>query len=221
MRTSLPVVLLFLLLWSGCSQYTAVEYREVDSTNYVKITRETGSSIEGTVIKPEPHQIVLLDRNRQTVAVSKSTIKTIKRKQPVQDDFGRGISEEEIRRHQTRRDRTLYGIGGGMLSFGISFFIGSMIGNTSDQGASVMVSTAAGGTLLGTAWFLHAGKNKDRETAIRRIHAERQSAEVVPQDPAQTDQVKQMIENERKKQEELRKEREALLKQLQQPSGNP
>jgi hypothetical protein len=220
MRIPLITLLMTVFFLSGCSQYTAVEYREVDRTNYVVLKQETGAPVEGTVVRPEPHQLVLLDSRGQTVTVSKSVILSIKRKQPVLDDFGRGIAEEEIRGHQMRRSTTIYGIGGGILSFGISFFAGSMLGNASDRGATVMAATAAGGTLLGTALFLHAGRNQDRKTAVQRINTERKSAEIVPPDQTQKEVLTKRLEDERKKQEELRKEREALLKQLQQPSGN-
>jgi hypothetical protein len=221
MKNRLSFVLPVLVFCSSCSHYTAVDYREVEKTNTVALKQDTGSSIKGTVFKVEPHQIVLLDRNRQTVAVPKSTIVSIRRKKPVLDDFGKGISEDEIGQRKTGKNTTLYGIGGGMLSFGISFFVGSMIGNSANQGASVMASTSACGTVLGTAWFLHAGKNKDRKTAIQLIKTERKSAEITPPDQTQSENVRRMLEDERKKQEDLRKEREELLRQLQQPPGNP
>ncbi|HEX9935199.1 MAG TPA: hypothetical protein VGB38_08385 [bacterium] len=209
-------------LTAGCSHYTAVDYREVNPTNRVVIEQDTGARIEGTVVRAEPHEIVLIDKNQQTVAVSKSVVRKIKRKPPMVDEFGNGISEEEVEQRLTKRSTTLYGIGGGMLSFGISFFAGSLIGNATNRGGQILAVSTVVGTAIGTVWFLQAGKNKDLQTAIQSVKAERRTAEIIPPNgKAPETDLQQRLENERKKQEELRKEREALLKQLNQPSNAP
>jgi hypothetical protein len=199
-----------------------VEYRDVEKSNHVQIALNSGSTLTGTVLKTEPHQIILLIKDQQPIPVQKSAIRSIKRIPMVLDDFGNGISEEEIQKNKTHRNAKIYGIGGGVLSFGISFFIGSMIGNASDNGGTVMAASTAAGTLLGTALFINAGKNKDQKTAIEKIRENRQTAEILPGEPKKTPlDMKQILEDEKKKQEELRKEREELLKQLQQSPNNP
>ncbi len=217
------VLFLFCILLSfGCSRYSLVDYRDVDKTNSITIALDSGTQISGTVVNIEPYQIVLRDKNDQTVTVQKSVVRNIKRRQPVLDDFGNGISDQEIRRVQTKHNTTIYGIGGGALSLGVSFFLGSMIANASDRGGAGLTNATIGGTMVGTALFLHAGKNKDRQTAIRKVKDFRRSTEITPsQEKKSPEQMQQLLDSERQKQEELRKERENLLKQLQQPPSNP
>jgi small nuclear ribonucleoprotein (snRNP)-like protein len=210
------------LVIGGCSHYSVVDYRNVDTTNDVRVKLDSGADISGTVTKIEPHQMTVLDQRHETVSIQKSNIQTIKRKPPVTDDFGNGISNADILLHQTKRNKTIYGIGGGVLSFGISFFAGSLIGNAGGNGGAILAASTLGGTAIGTVMFLHAGQNKDRTLAIRKINEIRRSAEIVPKEKnISSDDMKHMLEEERKKQEELRKEREDLLKQLQESSGNP
>lgn len=222
MLKTFSIILFCILLCSGCSRYSLVDYRDVDKTNSVTVVLNSGAQISGTVMSIEPYQIVLQGKKDETVTVQKSAVRTIKRKQPVLDDFGNGISEQEIQHAQTKRNTLIYGIGGGALSLGASFFLGSMIANASERGGAGLAATAGGGTVLGTALFLHAGKNKDRQTAIRKVRDFRRSLEINPSREKKTpEQMQQMLDSERQKQEDLRKERENLLKQLQQPQTNP
>lgn len=222
MRRILSIFVLFVFLWSGCSQYALVDYRNVDATNSVSVTNHSGATLVGTVVQIEPYQIVLQGKNNETFSIQKTTIRSIKRKEPVKDDFGNGISEKEIQSRQTHRHTLIYGIGGGVLSMGISFFAGSLVGNASSKGGPVFAATFAGGSILGGSLFLHAGKNKDRQTAIERVKDERRNTEIMPPELKRSPaQMQQILDDERKKQEELRKEREELLKQLQQTPNNP
>ena len=70
----------------------------------------------------------------------------------------------------------LYTIGGGGLSFGASFFIGSVLSrrfDDADQGRTAMWTTAAAGTVLGTILFAKAGAKHDRYIAIEKIREQR------------------------------------------------
>jgi hypothetical protein len=200
----------------SCSQFHQVDYRDVEKTNCVSVKMNAGSSITGTVQQAEPHQLVVLGKNREAVTIQKSMIRNVRRKPPIKDDFGNGISEDEIAQVQTRRNMTVYGIGGGILSLGISFFAGSMIGNSSNNAGPAMGAVATGGMVLGTALFIHAGQNRDRQNAIRKIREMRRASENIPPTEGKgPGDVNRLLEEERKKQEDLRKERETLLKQLQ------
>lgn len=206
------VVMVFIV---GCGNRALVNYGQVEDTNYVYTKLVTGKMYEGTVLKSEPHQLVLKLKDGTQKSISKSSIESIKRKPPVTDDYGRGISEDEIKMNQENKNAAIYGIGGGILSFGASFFVGSMIGNSMDDGGSVMLGTTAVGGSLGTLMFVKAGKAKDREEAIIKIQDERRTQSVdIDQKTDTEEEIEKSILEEKKKQEELRIEREKLLKQL-------
>jgi len=215
----------FALVFAGCAHYSPVEYRDVEKTNTVSVLLQSGATVRGTVQRIEPHQIVLMTDGRETAQVQKSSIRSIRRKPPVQDDFGQGISEQEIGRYKTNRNTVVYGIGGGLLSFGASFFAGSLLGHASESGGTVLAATAASGTLVGTVLFLRAGRNQDRKTAIEEIREIRRSADVTVPDaekpPTDSTDVQHMLDVEKQKQDELRKQREELLRQLEQPPKQP
>lgn len=205
-----------LIVLSGCAKRIPVTYDQVEQTNYVEITLVSGKKVEGTVVNSELHQLTVVPRGQRRQVISKSTIRSIKRKPPVVDDFGYGISEEEIESVRTNKNTLIYGIGGGALSFGASFFGGSLIAQDSTNSGSVLGATTAIGGGLGTYLFIRAGRAKDRQEAIEKIRAERRSNELKKlEDETQTsNEVEKMLEDEKKKQEELRKEREAILREL-------
>jgi hypothetical protein len=218
-KNTAGIVLIGLFLCTGCAKRALVTYNQVEETNYVEVTLLSGEKVEGSATKMEPHQLTIRKKNRELRVIPKSSVRTIKRKPPIIDDFGKGISEEEIRSTQTSRHTVIYGIGGGALSVGASFFVGSLIANSSEKsgGTALAASTAAGGG-LGTFLFVRAGKKKDRKEAIERIREERRSTEIKedPNKEKTQDALKKQLEDEKRRQESLRQEREKLLRELEQ-----
>lgn len=207
-----------LMLSGGCAHRAIVPYEHVEKTNSVLVELVSGKSIEGTVLKKEPHQITLFMKDRGRQVIPKSSVRLIKRKPPVYDDFQNGISEEEIKSVQTNKNAVVYGIGGGALSTGLSFFLGSLASKSMDEnGGTVLVATTAGGGGLGIILFTIAGKRKDRKVAIETIREKRRTQEIGSKSDQDVspDALKTQLEQEKRRHEELRKEREILLKELE------
>lgn len=205
-----------IFIFQGCSQFSYVPFDQVESTNTVRIKLQTGRKIEGTVLKKEPYHLEIKTQADRDTLIPKVAILSLSRKTPVYDDFGKGISEEEIRLHLSKRNTTIYGIGGGLLSFGISFFMGSLVGQSVDQGSRIFAMTTVGGTGLGTWIFVHAGKKKDRNEAIQAIRIQRKNVALpVQEKPSSQKSPWELIEIEKQKREEMRKQREQLLKELE------
>jgi hypothetical protein len=206
------IVIIGLSLCIGCAKHSLVPYEQVENTNYIYIKLTNGEEIQGTAFKNEPHQISVLLKNGDEKIVPKSTIQSIRRKPPLYDDFGKGISEEEIKAVKTNKHTVIYGLGGGVLSLGVSFFVGSAI---QGSGSTLTVTMLAGGG-LGTAFFINGGRLKDRRDAIEKIRQRRRSIELKNEEiNVQTpDALQKQLEAEKKKQEDLRKQREQLLRDL-------
>lgn len=222
MRKSIPWFLLATVWICGCSQMAVVPYEKVEKTNRVSVRLDSDRKVEGTVIKADPVQIILNRPDGGSVAVPRDRIAVIRRKPPVSDEFGRGISEEEIRSVQTGRRAAVYGVGGGSLSLGFSFFAGSLLGHSSANGGAVLAATAALGTGLGTAFFLKAGRQKDRQAAIETIRLRRRNAATRPDSPAPgPEEIRNRIEEERRMREEARRQREELLREIESGDRKP
>jgi len=205
-----------ILSFWGCAHWQEVTYSDVKTDNTVRISLVSGEGITGTVKKTEPHQIIILKENK-FFKISKSSIKNIKILPPVYDDFGRCISEREIKSVKTNKNAVIYGIGGGALSFGTSFFIGSMLaGEDTSKSGGVLIGTTAAGTGLGTILFVKAGMAKDRKEAIEKVKEKRrlQAQKKLNKKNPETKNIQDMIKKEKEKQEQLQKEREKLLKEL-------
>ena len=212
------IAMIALFLFSGCGgSRQMVTYNDVERTNSVEVLLTTGEKVEGTVVSAQPLELVVLTKNRQKVNIPKSSIRRITRKPPVKDDFGKGISEEEIQMTKTNKNAVIYGIGGGALRLPGSFFVGSAISHNQDEGAATLAGVTLGGTAAGTYLFYKAGQRKDRTDAIEMIRMKRRQKTIKTQkseNEKMTDELKQDLAKEKEKQEKLRKEREELLKKL-------
>ncbi len=223
-KKAYAVLLFIIFIFSGCAERNPVTYRDVEETNYVQVRLTSGKIIEGTVLNVEPHQLTIFKRDRTRQTVLQSSIREIKRKPPVYDDFGKGISEEEIKSVQQNRNATVYGIGGGALCMGACFFVSSLIGHNMEEGGTIVTASTIVGGVIGTVLFVNGGKTKDRFEAINKIVEKRRMTEYqkkqVKQKKTSSEDIDKLIKKEKEEQEKLRKEREDLLKKLQESEVN-
>lgn len=135
---------------------------------------------------------------------------------PVYDEAGAPIPEHEIRRQKGSSNLVLYAVGGGALSFGVSFFVGSLASRASDDDKSVLWGTTLAGATVGTVLFAYLGANRDRTVAIETIKDRRRqnAARELEKERlrrAQIEAQKRALEEERKRQEQ---ERQRLLEEI-------
>ncbi|MCD6115447.1 hypothetical protein J7K93_00390 [bacterium] len=203
-----------LMIMSGCAHWNEVMYNDLKQDNTARITLVSGETMNGTVKKIEPHQIVILKDGRLH-NISKSSIQSVKILPPVYDDLGNCISEYDIRKVKKNKNALIYGLGGGALSSGTSLFISSMLAGENATKSTVFGETAAG-TAVGTFLFVKAGMAKDRKEAIEKIKQERQARVLKKRKVKKNDQtnMRDLINKEKAKQQTLQKEREELLKKL-------
>lgn len=139
------------------------------------------------------------------------------------DEKGQAISASEVAQKKNKKNFALYTIGGGALSFGASFFLGSMVHRSinSDNRTALWAITGAG-TVIGTALFAYNGNVRDYNQAVEIVKDSRQQG--IEQDIAKEREKQETLTEERKRLEDERKrqeaEREALLKQIRAKQGN-
>jgi len=207
----------FILIWiTGCASYPHVSYSQVTEANWVEVKITSGRTVAGTVLKAEPHQLILRQDDQRPLSIPKTVIRSIRRKPPVYDEFGRGIPEEDIRAVQTNRNTIIYGIGGGALGLGVSFFASSSLYQEDDSETVVPALTGAG-TGLSVLLFTRAGRNRDRQEAVEIMRGRRRQEKVESiHQPKQSERdILRELEAEKIEQERLRKERERILRELQ------
>lgn len=133
---------------------------------------------------------------------------------PVYDEARKPITEQEIQKYQNNKNFVLYTIGGGALSFGASFFLGTLIDRALDDsdGDLVLWATTGAGTLIGTVLFANLGKNRDRRQAIELVKEKRKEEAANKLTDEKLKQ--QKIEQELKSLETIRQQQEAEKKRL-------
>lgn len=138
------------------------------------------------------------------------------------DEKGQALSANEVAQKKTKKNFALYTIGGGALSFGASFFLGSMVhrSTNSDDRTALWAITGAG-TVIGTVLFAHNGNVRDFNHAVEIVKDSRQQG--IEQDIEKEREKQETLTAERKKLEDERKrqevEREELLKQIRAKQG--
>jgi hypothetical protein len=171
-------LIVFLFLQNGCSKRMLISYDQLQKENLVQIKTKSNTSYNG-IVKTKKPDFVILQTARNSKALSKiakKRIYSIHAKPPVYDDQKKVISEWEVQDNQHSKYTMLYAIGGAGLSFGASFFIGSLIHrgmSDSEHGNTLLWSTTGGGTVLGAYLFTRRGKHKDRQASILDIRERR------------------------------------------------
>jgi len=167
-----------LILVSGCAKRVPISYDQAQPNAVVQITTNSGKVCDGQIDKISPTHLVLrTDKySNSHITLNRNEISTISGRDFVYDGQGEIISEWEIQSKKKNRNVYFYTLGGAGLSFGASFFIGSMIHrgmDDSDAGQTVQLTTTGAGTVLGTLLFARSGARRDRIAAIEDIRDER------------------------------------------------
>lgn len=144
---------------------------------------------------------------------------------PAYDEARKPITDREIKQNKTSKNLLIYALGGGSLSFGASFFIGTLIdrGVSDDRNNAALWGTTAAGTVLGTFIFAKQGNTKDRNDAIemareiRKKNASKKLTEVKSK-RKKLDKELQSLEALRRQQEA---ERKALEEQIKKKKKKP
>lgn len=133
---------------------------------------------------------------------------------PIYDESGKPISEREIQRHQGSSNFWLYTLGGGALSFGTGFFIGTLVerGSSDSNNDTALWATTTAGTVIGGALFAWQGKKRDRSHAIEVVKEQRKKS---TQKELATEKARQdKIESEIRALKALKEKQEAEKRRL-------
>ncbi len=140
----------------------------------------------------------------------------------LKDDAGRPISEEEVNARKGNSNFLLFTLGGGALSFGASFFVGSLVDRgVNDPNHTALWVTTGLGTAAGLAYFIHQGRVRDFNLAVEQIRRERLQglSKKLTEEKRRREQIeaekRRLLEERRRQEEERRKLLEALKKRKQ------
>jgi hypothetical protein len=186
-----------LFITTGCAKRALLSYDQAPPLALVKIGTVSGQTFNGTIEEKNSASLFLRTRknNRSLTRISRDEIVWISGREFVYDGAGKIIPESEIQEQKKNNNFLIYTIGGAGLSFGASFFIGSLIHRGMDDeenGRTVMWSTTAVGATVGTLLFAKSGKNRDRSLAIEAIRDQR------------FNQVKNQFESQKKKRSDIK-----------------
>ena len=142
----------------------------------------------------------------------------------LKDEAGKPITKAEVEAEKNHQNLLLFAIGGGALSFGASFFVGSMVdrqyGETDD---TALWAITGAGTLAGLIYFAHQGNVRDFNVAVEKVKEKRRQEAAArlareKQRRRQIELEKQRLLKERQRQEaEKQKIIESLKKKQEKP----
>lgn len=188
-----------LLIIIGCAKRISISYDEIKPNAMVEIQTYSGQTCNGVIQEKEiDHLLLKVNRhdNRLT-KIKRDEIASITGREFVHDGLGDIISEWEIQENKENNNLLLYTIGGAGLSFGASFFIGSLVHRSMDDtenGTKILWGTTAVGMAAGTYLFAKTGKKRDRYLAIDQIRDRRFKS------------VRNQFEDQKKKRDSIRQQ---------------
>lgn len=210
-----------LLMNFGCAKRIPINYDEIKPNALVKIHTFSGQTCNGVIQEKKIDYLLLkIDRNdNHLTTIKREEIASITGHEFVYDGVGEIISEWEIQENQRNKNFLLYTVGGVGLSFGASFFIGSLIHRNLDDaenGGKVLWGTTALGTAAGTYLFAKTGKKKDRYFAIEQIREERFKAarNQIDDRKKRRDSIQQQLEKEKAEREKQQQELKLLQEKI-------
>lgn len=210
-----------LLITFACAKRIPISFDEIKPNALVKIHTFSGQTCDG-VIQEKKIDHLLLKINRydnHPTTIKREEIASIIAHEFVYDGLGGIISEWEIQENLKNKNFLLYTIGGVGLSFGASFFIGSLIHRNMDDAensSKVLWVTTALGTAAGTYLFARTGKKRDRYFAIEQIREERFKAarnKIVDQ-KRKRDSIQQLLEKEKAEREKQQQQLKLLKEKI-------
>lgn len=212
-------LVILMAFFTGCAKRIPISYDQAQPEALVQIQTVTGKSVTG-IVRAHKKSFVILQTNKydkkSLVKINQDEIAAIQGSERVdQDALGKIISPWEIEQRTERKNTYLYTVGGMGLSFGLSFFIGSLINrgmDDVDQGKTAMWITTGVGTAIGTFLFAKVGAKKDRAVAIDKIRKERYELAKKKAEEERLKRKKIVDEIERLRQE--RKKQDEELKRL-------
>lgn len=218
----LCLVIGFLLTSMGCAKRVILNYDQTPPMATVEIGTVSGNTFSGTIEEKNSDALFLRTKknSRSLVRINRDEILWITGNDFVYDGAGKIIPEWEIQDKKKNRNFLIYTIGGAGLSFGASFFIGSLIHrsmNDEKSGRTAMWSTTAVGSAAGTFLFARSGKSRDRSLAIEAIREQRFNLvkEQFENQKKKRDNVKDALEKEKSEHAKKQAELERLKKEVE------
>jgi hypothetical protein len=210
-----------LLIAVGCAKRIPISYDEIKPNALVKIQTFSGQTCNGVIQEKKIDHLLLKmsKHDNQLTKIRRDEIASISGCEFVYDGLGEIISEWEIQETKNNKNLLLYTIGGAGLSFGTSFFIGSLIHRNMDdteKGSKMLWGTTAVGTAAGTYLFARTGKKRDRALAIEKIREDRfkTARKQVEVQQKKHDSIQQQLEKEKAEREKQEKELKHLQEQI-------
>ena len=167
----------FFVIAAGCAKRIPMSYDQAQPDALVIVKTLSGQSCKGVIQKKEADYLVIKEiKYNSLIRINRNEIASISAHNLEYDGTGKVISEQEIQETKRNKNLFLYTVGGMGLSFGASFFIGSLVHRSTDdteQANRLMWGTTALGTVAGTYLFAKSGRNRDRILAVETIREQR------------------------------------------------
>ncbi|MBD3223535.1 MAG: hypothetical protein GF313_02325 [Caldithrix sp.] len=203
MRHFSSIVLLFIILVGlmSCSSNKFISPDNPESQESVRIALQDGTQREGIIINGDSEQLYYVDsETHQKEAIKFNNVKWIKKISTVYDFNGNAIPVPEIKSYKNPKNMLLYGSGGLILGATIGTAAGIGL-YAADQPLMGNVSILLFGGL--GAWFFgQKGAAEDWDEAAFKARKARY-------------QNSKLIENEKQKIEELKKQKQELLEKIE------
>lgn len=189
----------------GCSSSRYFNVEKTEPNQSVRIFMKTGEAKEGIVLEQTGTELVFVDsQTHEPESIPHSAIRQIELSNSNFDYDGYPISDAEISKYKKSRNTWGYALGGAAVGAGIGLAIATPIWLANDNPPPLF--GAGIGLIIGSIYFGSRGMKKDYHVAVEQVREMRGAESQLVQEKAA----------EEAKLKDLEKEKQELLKKLEQ-----
>lgn len=201
----------------GCAKRTLVPFEELPVPSEVELQLQDGRQVQAIALEKSSDKLTVQKQfDTRTLQINRQAIRSLSVLPSEYDESGKLITRTEIAREKSNKNTLIYSIGGGVLSFGVSLFISSIVYRGTGEDFQVANPISIGGGVVGTALLFWQGKKRDRVLALERIKDQRKLAaeQELKKKRAERDQLRRQLEQLKLEKAQVEAEKQKLERKL-------
>ena len=222
---AVAIGMIVLMIQTGCAKRTLVPYDDLRVPSEIKMKMLNGKQAEMVALQKTPEKLIVrVPEGTKVSEINRAQIAEIYVYRSEYDENGGIITRAEIVQEKNHQNAYLYTLGGGVLSFGASLFLSSVIyRGMKDPEFKVINPISVGGGVLGTLILNWQGRKRDRMQAIERIKDQRKVAgeKILQEKHNKREQLQKQIEEMEKEKARVEAEKKRLEEKLNKEKPNP
>lgn len=202
----------FILLFAAaflmnCSGSRYINVRDVKQNQSLKLYLRDGDAYEGIIVERNQDEIILVSAtDSQLHTVQVNNIRRVERSRNTYDYTASPISDAEIEKHRTQKNKWVYAAGGAVLGGVAGIALGYPVWVANDTPPPLFVGGLT--AVVSSIVFASHGTKKDKYQALQKVRYLRGQDGLVDAKTTEEKRIKELQAEKERLEKELQKKRE-------------